>query len=243
MNTVGMKTALVTGANKGIGLEIARELCQKGFHVFLAARNPHAGSEAASGLVREKLREKFQENYACTFVPIDVANGASIREAARFVATKVPRLDVLINNAGVLLDHSQSILETPESLITTTLQTNAVGALLVAQAFLPMMERGGRIINVSSSGGQISEGVSTFAPAYCISKTTLNAITLQLASVLASKGIAVNAMCPGWVQTEMGGAGAPRTLQQGADTAVWLATEASQSLTGKFLQDRREIEW
>ncbi len=230
-----MKTALVTGANKGIGLEIAKELCEKGFNVFLAARNPHLGSEAASYLVRQK--------YLCTFVPMDVADSASIREAFRFVSSKIQHLDVLVNNAGILLDHSQSILTTPESLILTTLQTNAVGALLVAQTFLPLMQRGGRIINVSSSGGQISRGASTFAPAYCISKTTMNAITLQLASELAPQGIAVNAMCPGWVQTEMGGAGAQRTVQQGADTAVWLATEAPQALTGKFLQDRKEIVW
>jgi NAD(P)-dependent dehydrogenase (short-subunit alcohol dehydrogenase family) len=230
-----MKTALVTGASKGIGLEIASELCAKGFHVLLAARNPHAGSEAASRLVRQK--------YACTFVPMDVSDSASIREAYRQVSTKIQHLDVIINNAGVMLDHSQSILAVSEALFLTTLQTNAVGALTVVQTFLPLMQRGGRIINVSSSGGQIAHGASTFAPAYCISKTTMNAITLQLASALASEGIAVNAMCPGWVQTEMGGAGAPRSVAQGADTAVWLATEAPQTLTGKFLQDRKEISW
>ena len=230
-----MKTALVTGANKGIGLEITTELCEKGFHVFLAARNPHSGSEAASQLARKK--------YHCTFVPMDVSDSASLREAFRLVTAKIQHLDVLVNNAGVMLDHSQSILTTPESLIITTFQTNAIGALLVAQTFLPMMQRGGRIINVSSSGGQISHGASTFAPAYCISKTTMNAITLQLSSALTPQEIAVNAMCPGWVQTEMGGAGAQRTVQQGADTAVWLATDAPQAFTGKFFQDRKEIVW
>lgn len=230
-----MKTALITGASKGIGLEIASELCAKGYHVLLAARNPHAGSEAASRLVRQK--------YVCTFVPMDVSDSASIREAHRQVSTKIQHLDVIINNAGVMLDHSQSILAVSESLLLSTLQTNAIGALTVVQAFLPLMQRGGRIINVSSSGGQITNGASTFAPAYCISKTTMNAITLQLSSALASEGIAVNAMCPGWVQTEMGGAGAPRSVSQGADTAVWLVTEAPQSLTGKFLRDRKEISW
>ncbi|MFY8001686.1 MAG: SDR family NAD(P)-dependent oxidoreductase [Candidatus Kapaibacteriota bacterium] len=230
-----MKTALVTGANKGVGLEIAKELCEKGFHVFLAARNPHLGSEASSYLVRQK--------YRCTFVPMDVSDSASIREAFRLVSSKIQHLDVLVNNAGILLDHSQSILQIPESVLLSSLQTNAVGALIVAQTFLPLMQHGSRIINVSSSGGQISRGASTFAPAYCISKTTMNAITLQLSSALAPQGIAVNAMCPGWVQTEMGGAGAQRTVQQGADTALWLATEAPPTLTGKFLQDRKEIVW
>lgn len=230
-----MKTALVTGANKGIGLEIARQIALRGVHVFLAARNPHAGSEAAAQLVREKMR--------CTFVPMDVSDSASIREAFRIVSSKIERLDILVNNAGILLDHSQSILQTPESVLLSTLQTNAVSALLTAQTFLPLMGRGSRIINVSSSGGQISRGVSDFAPAYCISKTTMNAITLQLASALDSQGIAVNAMCPGWVKTEMGGAGATRTVQQGADTALWLALEADERVTGKFFQDRREIAW
>ncbi len=236
METVSQnKTALVTGANKGIGLEIARGLCARGFHVFLAARNPHSGSEAASQLAREK--------FLCTFLPMDVADSASIREAFRLVAKKTNRLDVLVNNAGILLDHSQSMLQTPESLINATLQTNAIGALLVTQTFVPLMQRGGRIINVSSSGGQISRGISDFAPAYCISKTTMNAITLQLASALASQGVSVNAMCPGWVQTDMGGRGAPRSIQQGADTALWLAVEAAHSLTGRFFQDRKEIVW
>lgn len=230
-----MKTALVTGASKGIGLEITRQLCAKGFHVLLAARNPHAGSEAASRLIRQK--------YACTFVPMDVSDSASICEAYRQVSTKIQHLDVIINNAGVMLDHAQSILAVSEALLLNTIQTNAVGALTVVQTFLPLVQRGGRIINVSSSGGQIAHGASTFAPAYCISKTTMNAITLQLASVLASEGIAVNAMCPGWVQTDMGGAGAPRSVAEGADTAVWLATEAPQSLKGKFLRDRKEISW
>ncbi len=230
-----MKTALVTGASKGIGLEIARQLCAKGFHVLLAARNPHSGSEAASQLVRQK--------YACTFVPMDVADSASIREAFRLASSKIQHLDVIINNAGVMLDHGQSVLDVSEQLLLTTLQTNAVGALLVARVFLPLMQKGGKIINVSSSGGQITNGARTFAPAYCISKTTMNAITLQLASALTPKGIAVNAMCPGWVQTAMGGAGAPRSVAQGADTAVWLATEAPQSLTGRFFRDRAEISW
>ncbi len=229
------KTALITGANKGIGLEISRQLALRGVHVFLTARNPHAGSEAVAQLVREKMR--------CTFVPMDVSDSASIREALRLVSSNIQRLDILVNNAGILLDHSQSILQTPESVLLSTLQTNAIGALLTAQTFLPLLVEGSRIINVSSSGGQITHGASAFAPAYCISKTTMNAITLQLASALESKGIAVNAMCPGWVKTAMGGQGATRTVEQGADTALWLALEADAHVTGKFFQDLREIAW
>lgn len=106
-----------------------------------------------------------------------------------------------------------------------------------------MLRKGSRIINVSSDAGRILQGVSTWAPVYSLSKTTMNAITLQLAAALQPGGIAVNAMCPGWVKTDMGGSGASRSVDKGAETAVWLATEAAQSLTGKFFRDKKEISW
>jgi NAD(P)-dependent dehydrogenase (short-subunit alcohol dehydrogenase family) len=125
-----------------------------------------------------------------------------------------------------------------------TLVTNTIGPLLVAQAFHPLLAKngGGRIINVSSGAGSLSEG-GGYAPAYSISKTALNAVTMQLAATLKSAGIAVNSVCPGWVRTDMGGRGAPRSVQQGADTIAWLAAEAPKNLTGKFLRDRKIIQW
>jgi NAD(P)-dependent dehydrogenase (short-subunit alcohol dehydrogenase family) len=124
------------------------------------------------------------------------------------------------------------------------LETNTIGPLLVTQTFLPLVRKSqsGRIINVSSESGQLSE-MGTWAPAYSISKTALNGVTGQFAAALAESNIAVNSVCPGWVKTDMGGRDAPRSVEQGADTIVWLATEAPQTLTGRFIRDRKAIPW
>src|ERR687892_2172657 len=131
---------------------------------------------------------------------------------------------------------------TPE-IFETTLRTNTLGALLVAQAFVPFLQKSDapRIVNVSSGGGQLADGADGWAPAYCISKTALNGVTSQLAAALPK--FAVNSVCPGWVRTDMGGQGATRSVEEGADTIVWLASDAPQKLTGKFLRDRKEIPW
>ncbi len=121
--------------------------------------------------------------------------------------------------------------------------TNAFGAFYTVQKFLPLLKKGSRIINVSSGGGQILKGVSTWAPVYCMSKSTLNVITMQLAEALKGKQIAVNAVCPGWVRTEMGGRGAIRSVHKGAETIVWLATEANGRVSGRFFRNKKEIQW
>jgi NAD(P)-dependent dehydrogenase (short-subunit alcohol dehydrogenase family) len=173
---------------------------------------------------------------------LDVSNLASVTAAAKRVAETSPQLDVLINNAGILLDASQSILTLDEPTIISTLQVNTLGPLRVAQAFLPLLRKSEspRIINVSSGGGQLSDPAD-WAPAYCLSKTALNAVTVQLAGSLP--GFAVNSVCPGWVRTDMGGSGATRSVAQGAAGIVWLATQAPQSLTGQFLRDGQPIPW
>jgi NAD(P)-dependent dehydrogenase (short-subunit alcohol dehydrogenase family) len=151
---------------------------------------------------------------------------------------------VLINNAGVIEDGDDNVLEVSGDIVLRTFTTNALGALRVTQAFVPslMKSEAPRIVNVSSRGGQLSD-MGTWSPAYCISKTALNAVTCQLAAALRDKGIAVNSACPGWVRTDMGGPNATRSVEEGADTIVWLATEAPHTLTGKFFAERQEIPW
>ncbi len=177
------------------------------------------------------------------FVEIDVSDRASIQKAAKAVAAKFDHLDVLVNNAAIMEDKA-NITEVPVDLVLRTLTTNVFGPLLVTQAFLPLITKSpsATVVNMSSGLGQLSEMGDTY-PAYSISKTSLNAITRQFAAALKGNGITVNSVCPGWVKTDMGGANAPRTVQQGADTIIWLATEAPRDLTGQFLRDRTVIPW
>jgi NAD(P)-dependent dehydrogenase (short-subunit alcohol dehydrogenase family) len=228
------KTALVTGANKGIGFEVARQLARQGFRVFLGARNEKAGGTAA-----EKLREEGD----VIFLKIDISDANSIRVAAEELSRQSDRLDVLVNNAGILLDEDKSALTITPDIFETTLRTNTLGPWLVAQAFAALLgkSQAPRIVNVSSGGGQLEDGADGWAPVYCVSKTALNGVTVQLAAALPK--CAVNSVCPGWVRTEMGGEGADRSVGEGAATIVWLATEAPHDLTGKFVKDRKVIPW
>ncbi|HJY20441.1 MAG TPA: SDR family NAD(P)-dependent oxidoreductase, partial [Chthoniobacterales bacterium] len=230
-----MKTVLITGANKGIGHEVARQLAAKGFHVFVGARNTKAGRKAS-----EEVAKKFGK---ATFLEIDVADNDSVTTAAREFSNIEDHLDVLVNNAGIIVDGDSAILETSDDLFRNTLETNTLGALRVTQAFVSLLRKSKapRVINVSSGGGQLTGGADGWAPAYCISKTALNGVTVQLAAALPK--FAVNSVCPGWVRTEMGGENASRSVEEGADTIAWLASDAPQDLTGKFLRDRKEIPW
>jgi NAD(P)-dependent dehydrogenase (short-subunit alcohol dehydrogenase family) len=153
-------------------------------------------------------------------------------------------LDVLINNAGIYQDRGVDILRVSRDRLVQTFQTNTFGAVEVTQAFLPYLRqsRTGRVINVSSGYGQL-EGLAPDVPSYCLSKLALTGVTIMLAQALQGDGIAVNSMCPGWVRTEMGGPNASRSVEEGADTAVWLASEAPHQLTGHFFRDRQEIPW
>src|SRR5213080_958058 len=240
MTTKEKRIALVTGANKGIGLEVVRQLARKGFHVFLGARNSDAGLAAVQKLNQEGEKEEYGE---ITFLKIDVSKPDSIRSTAEEFSRSTDRLDVLVNNAGILLDDDTDVLTTTPEIFETTLRTNPLGALLVLQAFVPFLKNSDapRIVNVSSGGGQLADGADGWAPAYCISKTALNGVTVQLAAALPK--FAINSVCPGWVRTDRGGANATRSVREGADTIVWLASEAPQDLTGKFLRDRKEIPW
>ena len=149
-----------------------------------------------------------------------------------------------INSAGINLDQSSTILDVDQETIFQTIHTNTLGRLQLSQTFAPLLVRskGNRITNVSSGAGQLN-AMEARIPAYSISKTALNAVTRQLASALSSQGIAVNSMCPGRCRTDMGGATAPRSIEEGVDTILWLAREAPQSLSGRFFLDREEIDW
>ncbi|HEV2803495.1 MAG TPA: SDR family oxidoreductase [Chthoniobacterales bacterium] len=228
------KTALVTGANKGIGFEVTRELARMGFRVFLGARNVEAG-RAAAGKLGDESEVKFLE--------IDISNADSIRRAAEELGRQTERLDVLVNNAGILLDEDKNPLTITPDIFETTLRTNTLGPWLVTQAFAPLLKKSSepRVVNVSSGGGQLEDGADGWAPAYCVSKTALNGVTIQLAAALPK--CAVNSVCPGWVRTDMGGENATRSVAEGAATIVWLATDAPHDLTGKFVKDRKVIPW
>ena len=233
------RIALVTGANKGIGFEVARDLARKGFHVFLGARDAEAGEAAA-----EKLRKEGEEDYGeITVLKIDVSKPDSIWRAAEEFSRKSDRLDTLVNNAGILLDDDKDVLAVTPETFETTLRTNTLGALLVSQAFVPFLKKSDapRIVNVSSGGGQLTDGADGWAPAYCISKTALNGVTSQLAAALPK--FAVNSVCPGWVRTNMGGPNASRSVGEGATGIVWLAADAPQNQTSKFFRDRKVIPW
>jgi NAD(P)-dependent dehydrogenase (short-subunit alcohol dehydrogenase family) len=230
------RIALITGATRGIGFEIARQLSKRGLPVVIGARTPADGERAAAMIRGHGGR--------ATVLPIDVSDSASIQAAAQAFSRVAEHLDVLVNNAGIYPDRDVSILTVSRDHLTTTFQTNTFGPVIVTQAFLPFLRKApqARIINVSSGYGALEE-LSPDVPSYCLSKLALNGVTLMLAKALQSDRIAVNSMCPGWVRTEMGGPTAPRSVEEGADTAVWLATEAPLEFTGKFFRDREVIPW
>jgi len=209
-------------------------LARQDFRVFLGARNVEAGRAAA---------EKLSADGSVEFIEIDLSDAGSIRRAVEEFSRQSDRLDLLVNNAGIIVDSDEAALTITPEIFETTLRTNTLGPWLVAQAFLPLLQKseGPRIVNVSSSGGQLDGGADGWAPAYCVSKTALNGVTSQLAAALPK--FAINSVCPGWVRTEMGGENARLSVGEGASGVVWLATEAPHSLTGKFIKERREIPW
>ncbi len=228
------KIILVTGANRGIGLEIVKEVAELGHIAILTARDEVKGRKAAEDLQQSGLNVHF--------IQLDACDENSIQQAVSKVAEQFGRLDVLINNAGIFTDREDS-LSVSRKVVQEHLDVNFIGPMMVSQAFIPLLKKSkeGRIINFSSQMGRLN-GMGGGSAAYRFSKTAINSLTGVMAADLAGTNIKVNSMCPGWVKTDMGGAGASRTLQQGADTAVWLAT-AEGIPTGKFFADRKETEW
>lgn len=237
MKTEHDKVALITGANKGIGKEVARQLATMGYAVFIGSRDRQRGCEVSE--------ELCAEGYEAIFLQLDVTDPVSIKNAVGTFSQKARHLDVLINNAAILEDHGEDLTKMNAEMLERTMKTNVTGPILVSQDFIPYLKlapNGGRIVNVSSSAGALSE-METYAPAYSISKAALNAVTKQFAGALRADNIAVNSVCPGWVRTDMGGANASLPVEKGAETIVWLAAEAPQEETGKFWKDKAETSW
>jgi NAD(P)-dependent dehydrogenase (short-subunit alcohol dehydrogenase family) len=230
------RVALVTGANRGIGLEICRQLGAAGYTVVLTARDAEKGARAL-GLLR-------RAGHDAHFQTLDVTDPAGARRVAAFVAGEVARLDALVNNAGIAIDARATLAAVDPDLMRKTLETNLLGALRCCQAFLPFMRQQeyGRIVNVSSGRGSFSR-LGSGGPSYRISKTALNALTVILADELKDTNILVNAMTPGWVRTRLGGPQAPRSIAEGAEAAVWLAMLPDDGPRGKFFKDREEFPW
>lgn len=230
------RVALVTGANRGLGLETSRQLRARGLRVVLAGRDVAA---------LERTRQTWaQSEHDAMVVRMDVTDVDSIVAAHRMVTRALGSVDVLVNNAAVLLFENGDALSIPSDAYRATFDANVFGVIEVCRVFAPDMARAGygRIVNVSSGAAQLAT-MSAYAPAYAMSKAALNAFTRILADTYRSRGVLVNAADPGWVRTDMGGPSAPRSPRDGADTIVWLATLPDGGPTGGFFRDRHAIEW
>jgi NAD(P)-dependent dehydrogenase (short-subunit alcohol dehydrogenase family) len=236
MNQSTKQVAIVTGANRGIGFETCRQLCQQGIRTILTSRDESKGQAAVRNLQEEEGEIIYHQ--------LDVTDLGSISRLRSFVDGKFNQVDILVNNAGVFLDRGSSVFDLPLEILLETMDTNFVGALNMCQAFVPIMRKNGfgRIVNVSSGMGSITSMGGNSA-AYKLSKATLNALTRIMADELKEDHILVNTMAPGWVRTDMGGPSAPRSLAQGADTIIWLATLPDGGPTGGFFEDRQLIHW
>lgn len=232
------RVAVVTGANRGIGFEVCRQLERAGIEVVLTARDRDKGLEAVDRLARD--------GHEVHFHPLDIASVESAAALADHLRETFGRLDVLVNNAGVFLDprDTPSVFQARFDTIRESFEVNTLGTLQVTRALLPLLEENdyGRIVMVSSAMGQLEEMGGGY-PGYRLSKVALNALTRILAAELAGSNILVNTMHPGWVQTDMGGPGANRSVEEGADTITYLATLPDGGPTGGFFRDREPYPW
>jgi NAD(P)-dependent dehydrogenase (short-subunit alcohol dehydrogenase family) len=233
--------ALITGSNRGIGFETAKQLAMKKIQVILTFRNSANGEAAVRKLAKDGVKKVVS-------IELDVSNQVSVDKLSDEVEKSFGRLDILVNNAAILIDKdnvtaSNADLET----VKATLETNLIGAWRMCKAFIPLMKKNsfGRIVNVSSGSGEFEYMATSggYWPAYSVSKTSLNALTVMLASELKGTNILVNAVCPGWVRTDMGGSNATRSVEEGAATPVWLATLADGGPTGHNYYDKKQISW
>jgi NAD(P)-dependent dehydrogenase (short-subunit alcohol dehydrogenase family) len=225
--------ALVTGSSRGIGHEVARQLAQRGYRVIVTSRDADAAAKAAKKIGPQALAHV-----------LDTSDPESIEAIARFVEREVGSLDVLVNNAAILLDEGKNIVDVEPREFEDTWRVNTLGPFLLTRRLAPLLRKSGhgRVVNVSSGAGQLSS-MSSYAPSYSTSKAALNAITILFANGLRRDGVLVNSADPGWVRTDMGGRGAPRNVAQGADTIVWLATLPDDGPTGGFFHDHKKIDW
>ena len=229
-----LRTALVTGGNRGIGKEVCRQLAQRDVHVVLASRSLTDGEEAAA-----ELRDGGHESI--TVMTLDVSSQASVMACATELSKRSIGIDVLVNNAAVCPDGG--VLDIEDETIEVALRTNLAGPFWLARAFVPAMVRAGygRVVNVSSGWGSFA-GQLGGPVGYSATKAALNALTVKLAQEVTGD-LKVNAVCPGWVRTRMGGTGATRTVEKGAETIVWLATLNADGPNGGFFRDKQSIPW
>ncbi|MEM1340331.1 MAG: SDR family oxidoreductase [Bacteroidota bacterium] len=234
MKTTTNKIALVTGSNRGIGFAVVKGLAEHGITVVLTSRNEKDGIAALEQLDSDNVH----------YHPLDVTSSESVQKLVEYVTKAFGRLDILINNAGINYDTWQNVGNANLENVQETLDTNLMGPWRMSQAFLSLMERNhfGRIVNVSSGAGELA-ALTGGTPGYSISKVALNALTISMARHLQNRNILVNAVCPGWVRTDMGGAGAPRSPEEGAATIIWAALLPDGGPTAKFFRDKSEIVW
>lgn len=242
------RVALITGGNKGIGLETARQLGHQSITVLIGARDASRGKAAAETLKGEKINAHF--------VQIDVTDQVSIDQAAKSIERDHGRLDILVNNAAVMLEAREGANSRPSNLsvkvFRETFEANFFGVIATTQALLPLLRKspGGRIVNLSSILGSCAEHsdpkspiYGALVPAYDTSKAALNLYTVELANELKDTKIKVNAAHPGWVKTDMGGAGAELEITDGATTSVWLATLPETGPTGGYYHTTVHMRW
>jgi NAD(P)-dependent dehydrogenase (short-subunit alcohol dehydrogenase family) len=233
---VGARIALVTGGNRGIGFEVCRQLAQREFTVLLTARDGAKAETAAKELSNTGIVQHLL---------LDVADEYSIKNAAAEVAARHGHLDVLINNAGINYDTWETVANADiDGTVMETITTNLLGPWRICQAFLPLLlkSQAARIVNVSSESGSLAN-MGAGPPAYQVTKAALNALTRTLAGELRGARILVNAVCPGWVATDMGGAGAPRSVSEGASSIVWAAMIPDGGPSGGFFRDGKPLPW
>jgi len=230
------RLVLVTGGNRGIGFEVCRQLATRGFIVLLTARDSAKAEKAA---------EKLADVGTVEPLVLDVADAQSIRRAAADIASRYGRLDVLINNAGINYDTWQTVENANiNGTVAETIGTNLLGPWRTCQAFLPLLRKSqaARIVNVSSESGSLAN-MGAGPPAYQVTKAALNALTRTLAAELGGTRILVNSVCPGWVASDMGGASAPRSVEEGAAGIIWAATLPDNGPTGGFFRDGKPLAW
>jgi NAD(P)-dependent dehydrogenase (short-subunit alcohol dehydrogenase family) len=227
--------ALVTGANRGIGLELVRQLAVDGFTAVLGARDPDKGAAATEALRAQGLD--------VVSMRLDVADDDSVAALASELERELGALDVLVNNAAIHYDTWERGVDADLGVVHEAFETNVFGAWQTTQACLPLLRRSrrGRIVNVSSQAGSLAS-MGAGAPAYSISKAALNALTRVLAAELRPDGILVNSVCPGWVATDMGGPGG-RPVEQGAASVMWAVRLPDDGPTGGFFRDGRRLDW
>ena len=242
--TMQRRVALVTGANRGIGFEIARQLADLGITVVIGSRDIEKGAAAAHSLESDHRSVHSRM--------LDVTKATTIQAAIASIIDKHGRIDILVNNAGIMIDSETTILELDLTMFQNTLETNALGPLLLSQACIPHMRENnyGRIVNISSTLGSLTDITTPdsaysviLSPAYRLSKTLLNGLTVLLAKELRETNILVNSACPGWVRTRLGGEQAPLMPAQGAETPVWLATLPDDGPSGGFFREKQLIPW